>query len=177
MNAYTNTIKRLHHCAYRCRNTEETRQFYEDLLGLRLSAALELTQTKTGRPIKAMHSFFEMDDNSFLAFFEVPQNQDESMFPQRWDFDLHLALNVEDMETLQEYQDKLEKAGHEVRGPSDHGFCHAIYVYDPNGYVLEIVANTEDYDVIMGDAATAAHDNLAQWQQTKHEPLAAATAT
>ena len=33
-------IKGLHHSAYRCRNSEETRRFYEDFLGLPLSGAL-----------------------------------------------------------------------------------------------------------------------------------------
>ena len=27
-------IRNLHHAAYRCRDSEETRQFYEDFLGL-----------------------------------------------------------------------------------------------------------------------------------------------
>ena len=29
-------VLRLHHFAYRCRDAEETRQFYEDMLGLPL---------------------------------------------------------------------------------------------------------------------------------------------
>ena len=32
-------IKGLHHNAYRCRDSEETRIFYEDFLGLRLVSA------------------------------------------------------------------------------------------------------------------------------------------
>ena len=59
-------IKGLHHNAYRCRDSEETRAFYEDFLGLRLVSAFEIDQ---GR---ALHTFFEMDDGSWLAFFEVP---------------------------------------------------------------------------------------------------------
>ena len=34
-------IKKLHHNAYRCRDSEETRRFYEDFLGLPLSGTLE----------------------------------------------------------------------------------------------------------------------------------------
>src|SRR5216683_1856454 len=34
-------IKGLHHNAYRCRDSEETRVFYEDFLGLRLVSAFE----------------------------------------------------------------------------------------------------------------------------------------
>ena len=42
-------IKGLHHNAYRCRDSEETRKFYEDFLGLRLAGALEIKETKTAR--------------------------------------------------------------------------------------------------------------------------------
>ena len=42
-------IKCLHHAAFRCRNSEETRAFYEDFLGLPLAGALEIKETKTGR--------------------------------------------------------------------------------------------------------------------------------
>ena len=58
-------IKGLHHNAYRCRDSEETRGFYEDFLGLRFVSAFEIDE---GR---GLHSFFEMDDGSCLAFFEV----------------------------------------------------------------------------------------------------------
>ena len=59
-------IKGLHHNAYRCLDSEETRGFYEDFLGLRFVSAFEIDE---GR---GLHSFFEMDDGSCLAFFEVP---------------------------------------------------------------------------------------------------------
>jgi catechol 2,3-dioxygenase-like lactoylglutathione lyase family enzyme len=34
-------IKGLHHNAYRCRDSEETRGFYEDFLGLRFVSAFD----------------------------------------------------------------------------------------------------------------------------------------
>src|SRR3954454_13161131 len=59
-------IKGLHHNAYRCRDSEETRAWYEDFLGLKLVSAFPIDE---GR---ALHTFFQMDDGSCLAFFEVP---------------------------------------------------------------------------------------------------------
>ena len=50
-------IKGLHHNAYRCRDSEETRKFYEDFLGLELAGALEISSTKTGRQTKVLHTF------------------------------------------------------------------------------------------------------------------------
>ena len=37
-------IKGLHHNAYRCRDLEETRGFYEDFLGLRFVSAFEIDE-------------------------------------------------------------------------------------------------------------------------------------
>jgi catechol 2,3-dioxygenase-like lactoylglutathione lyase family enzyme len=59
-------IKGLHHNAYRCRDSEETRIFYEDFLGLKLVSAFEIGDGM------GLHTFFAMDDGSCLAFFEVP---------------------------------------------------------------------------------------------------------
>ena len=42
-------IQGLHHSAYRCRDAEETRGFYENFLGLPLADAFEITTTQTGR--------------------------------------------------------------------------------------------------------------------------------
>ena len=53
-------IRGLHHNAYRCSDSERTRRFYEDLLGLPLVAAFEIGETKTGRKTMALHSFFRM---------------------------------------------------------------------------------------------------------------------
>ena len=78
-------IKGLHHAAYRCRNSEETRKFYEDFLGLPLVDALPIGTTITGRAANVLHTFFAMDDGSCVAFFEEP---DESFdFKEQRDFE------------------------------------------------------------------------------------------
>lgn len=60
---------------------------------------------------------------------------------------------------------RCEAEEQELRGVSDHGFIHSIYLRDPNGYVIELAARIE------GDAnafdKTAAHDALTRWQQHK----------
>ena len=86
-------IKGLHHNAYRCRDSEETRKFYEDFLGLKLADAFEIQTTQTNRATSVLHSFYEMGDGSFLAFFEAPDQPFE--FKKQHDFDLHIALEVE----------------------------------------------------------------------------------
>src|SRR5436190_884187 len=101
-------IKGLHHAAYRCRDSEETRKFYEDFLGLPLVNAFEITETKTGRPSHVLHSFYSMGDGSCIAFFEEPEEPFE--FKTQRDFDLHIAVEVEYAE-LQPMLDKGKAAG------------------------------------------------------------------
>src|SRR4051794_32085164 len=105
-------IKGLHHNAYRCRDSEATRAFYEDFLGLPLSGSLVIEQTKTGRATKVLHTFYAMDDGSYLAFFEAPDQAFE--FKDQHDFDLHIALEVTpaDMAAMMA---KGKAAGMEVR--------------------------------------------------------------
>ena len=140
-------IKGLHHNAYRCRNSEETRCFYEDFLGLPLANAFEIRQTKTERETRALHSFYRMADGSFLAFFEVPDSPFE--FKAQHDFDLHIALEV-DSDTLHSMFEKGKEEGIETRGISDHQFIDSIYFRDPNGYVIELTAKKSNHDNVVG---------------------------
>ncbi len=157
-------IKGLHHNAYRCRDSEETRCFYEDFLGLSLADAFEIHETKTARETSALHSFYELGDGSYLAFFEVPDTPFE--FKVQHDYDLHIALEV-DAETLMTMFEKGKAQGIETRGVADHGFIHSIYFRDPNGYVIELTAPTEGATEYAAKAKTLAHEKLASWQKTK----------
>jgi catechol 2,3-dioxygenase-like lactoylglutathione lyase family enzyme len=156
-------IKGLHHSAYRCRDSEQTRQFYQDFLGLPLIEALSIGETKTGRSANVLHTFYQMDDGSCLAFFEAPDEPFE--FKVQNDFDLHIALTV-DGETLHAMLEKGKKAGIETRGVAHHGFVDSIYFRDPNGYVIELSAPLQQFDVSPKglDGARAAVDG---WQAAK----------
>ena len=151
-------IKGLHHNAYRCRDSEETRRFYEDFLGLRLVSAFEIEE---GR---GLHTFFEMDDGSCLAFFEVPGMPFD--FKQQNALDLHIALGVEP-DTFDDMLEKGRREGREVRGPVDHGFVRSIYFRDPNGYVIELTASTGVHQEIMKPAISKPHEALARWQAAR----------
>jgi len=155
------TIKGLHHNAYRCRDSEETRTFYEDFLGLPLVEAFEIKTTQTGRDTNVLHSFYQMNDGSCLAFFESPNQPFE--FKDQHDFDLHIALEVE-QETLMSMFEKGKASGIETRGVADHGFIHSIYFRDPNGYVIELTTPVGEGGFTGADKA---HANLADWQANK----------
>ena len=151
-------IKGLHHNAYRCRDSEETRGFYEDFLELRLVSAFEIDE---GRGI---HTFFEMDDGSCLAFFEVPSKPFD--FKEQNALDLHIALGVEP-DVFDKMLQKGKDEGREVRGPVDHGFVRSIYFRDPNGYVIELTASTGVHQEIMDPAISKPHEALERWQAAK----------
>ena len=155
-------IKGLHHNAYRCRDSEETRKFYEEFLGLPLVQAFEIAVTKSGRDSKVLHSFYRMEDGSFLAFFEEPEAPFEFK-PQR-DFDLHIALEVSSG-FLRDMKAKGEAAGIDTRGVSDHGFIDSIYFRDPNGYVIELAAKRTLHDEAFD--ASVARSALDEWQRSK----------
>ncbi|WP_372784437.1 VOC family protein [Phenylobacterium sp.] len=153
-------IKGLHHSAYRCRDSEATRAFYEDFLGLPLSGSLVIQETKSGRPTKVLHTFYRMDDGSFLAFFEAPDMDFE--FKTQHDFDLHVALEVSP-ETLRTMFAKGKSLGMETRGVSDHHFIDSIYFRDPNGYVVELTAKRPDHDAAMDPSRNQAREILDLW--------------
>ncbi|MEZ6029355.1 MAG: VOC family protein [Hyphomonadaceae bacterium] len=157
-------IKGLHHSAYRCRDSEETRKFFEDFLGLPLVNAFEIGVTKSGRAAKVLHSFYAMSDGSCLAFFEEPGEPFEFR-PQR-DFDLHIALEVPHAD-LQQWLTKGKDAGIECRGISDHGMVDSIYFRDPNGYVIELAGKRPDHDAMMDPAVNKARQHLDKWQAEK----------
>ena len=157
-------IRGLHHNAYRCRDSEATRQFYEDFLGLPLAEAFEIKQTQTGRKTSVLHSFYQMGDGSYLAFFEAPDSPFD--FKEQHDFDLHIALEVDEA-TLQAMFAKGKASGIHTRGIVDHGFLHSIYFRDPNGYVIELTAKMPGHDKAMDRQTNNARGKLNQWQAAK----------
>ena len=160
-------IKKLHHNAYRCRDSEQTRQFYEDFLGLPLSGTLEIKESKSGRKTNTLHTFYRLDDSSYLAFFEAPDMPFE--FKQQHDYDLHIALEVEPDELERRFADG-KRRGIDTRGISDHGFIRSIYFRDPNGYVIELTAKMPNHDKAMDPAVNGARARLERWQAAKSAP-------
>ena len=160
----------LHHNAYRCRDSEQTRAFYEDFLGLPLSGTLEIKETKSGRPTETLHTFYRLGDGSYLAFFEAPDMPFE--FKTQHDYDLHIALEV-DAQTLNDMLARGKAAGVETRGISHHGFIDSIYFRDPNGYVIELTAKRPGHDQAMDPAVNGARAKLDRWSATRRQAIGA----
>lgn len=157
-------IQGLHHNAYRCRDAEETRAFYEDFLGLPLACSLRREVTETGEKTPLLHIFFEMADGSYLAFFDVPGQPFE--FKEQEPSDLHIALEVTP-EVLKTMQDKGAAMGQPPFGPAQLEYLLSIYFRDPNGYIVELTTRTEGYDDGMNPAKNDARAILDRWQAEK----------
>lgn len=149
------TIGGLHHYAYKCRDAEETRYFYEDVLGMPLAHVMEvrdLTST-TGELVSFVHIFFKMGDGSYLAFFDLGDGKACAKDPATPPFTIHLALHVDGETALQAFIRRLEEAGVAYQGPLDQeGFVRSVYFWDPNGVRLELT-----YEIGSGELA-ADHD-------------------
>lgn len=66
------SILGLHHFAWRGRDSEETRHFCEDLLGLPLTHVIKSDIVpSTGEYCPYVHIFVQMADGSYIAFFDT----------------------------------------------------------------------------------------------------------
>ena len=160
-------VKSLHHVAYRCKNAKETADFYTRALGLKYKMAVSAdTVLSTGEYSPHFHLFFEMEDGSSVAFFEVPESPEMGFDPNTPDWVQHLALRVGSMEELLAAKKRLEGMGVEVLGPADHRICQSIYFHDPSGHRLELTFPTET-PAMVAAMQKAAPAMLDQWDKTK----------
>lgn len=157
-------IKGVHHTAFRCRDAEQTRAFYQDVLGLPLRASLVFEEEPgTGRPLPYMHLFFQLGDGNYVAFFDVPDGVKPEKFKMKWGMDLHFAMEVASMEDLMAFKQRLADHAIPCFGPIDHHFVHSIYFYDPNGVNVEITVRDPRHDQIMAEEAESAKRLMAEW--------------
>jgi len=155
-------VKSLHHYAYRCRDAEETRHFYEDILGLPLVVTVYHDNVpSTGEYHPYFHIFFRMADGSCIAFFDLLDGKQCVPDPETPSWVNHLALNVDSKETLIKMKQRLEAHRVEVLGVVDHGIFDSIYFFDPNGIRLELTFQTASPEH-MAKLAADAHEALGQ---------------
>lgn len=158
------------HVAYRCRDAEQTRWFYEDVLGLPLAMALVQEEVPgLGDRIPFMHLFFELGNGEYLAFFDQPETAEPEQFQRVHSFDRHVALEVENEAQLLAWQQQINSRGVSCLGPVDHDFVKSVYMYDPNGLQVELTIRTEKFNSIAADERAKAHDVLKTWNERMHQ--------
>jgi catechol 2,3-dioxygenase-like lactoylglutathione lyase family enzyme len=162
-------IRGLHHYAYRCRDCEETRHFYEDILGLPLVHVIRSDHVpSTGEYCPYVHIFFQMRDGSYLAFFDLGDDVKALPSPNTPDWVNHIALRVDTTAQLRAAKERLQAHGIEVLGVTDHHIIESIYFFDPNGIRLELTTPTASAQEMQAHARRA-HEEVRQWTRQKAE--------
>jgi catechol 2,3-dioxygenase-like lactoylglutathione lyase family enzyme len=163
-------IKSLHHVVYRCKDAKTTADFYTRILGLEYAMAVaEDRVPSTGEEHPYMHIFFRMEDGSYVAFFELPEQPPMGRDENTPKWVQHLALRVADEATLMRRKKELEGHGIEVLGPVDHTICKSIYFFDPNGHRLELAVDTMT-PKMKQDLADVSGPMMEEWSRTKKAP-------
>ena len=167
-------VQQVHHVAYRCKDAKETVEWYEKHLGMNFVLAIaenEVPSTKAPDPY--MHVFLDAGNGNILAFFELPSQppMDRDRNTPAWV--QHLALKVDSVDTLIATKARLEAAGIEVLGPTDHTIFKSIYFFDPNGHRLELAADTATPEM-MRKLDEVKWAMLEEWNQTRRAPKHAA---
>ena len=162
----------MYHFAYPCRDAEETRHFYEDILGLPLvNCMLSESVPSTGAKTPYVHFFFELGDGSYIAFFDLGTGEMPEPSPNTPAWVQHFAIETDSIDNVAAMQKRLEEHGVETIGLVDHEFVRSVYFFDPNGLRLEITTRTEEPG-FLEKAASEAHETLKVWTERKRKALA-----
>ena len=167
-------IQRIHHVAYRCRDAKETVTFYREHLGMDFVLAIAEDQVpSTKAPDPYMHLFLDAGSGNVLAFFELPTALPMGRDANTPDWVQHIAFKVGSVDDLIAAKARLESAGIEVIGPTDHAIFKSIYFFDPNGHRLELAADTST-PAQMKQLDEVKWAMLEEWSRTKRAPRHAA---
>lgn len=164
-------VKKIHHVAYRCRDARETVEWYGKYLGMDYILAFaedHVPSTHAFDPY--IHVFLDAGGGNVLAFFELPEQKEMGRDENTPTWVQHIAFEVETREALIEARDRLQTAGIEVVGVTDHTLFHSIYFFDPNGHRIELAYNDPQGDVAAAKLRAIRWDMLEEWSRTRRAP-------
>ncbi len=167
-------LQRIHHVAYRCRDAKQTVEWYRKHLGMDFVLAIaEDNVPSTGAPDPYMHVFLDAGQGNVLAFFELPNSPAMGRDTNTPEWVQHIAFKVASMDELLAAKARLQAAGIEVIGPTEHTIFKSIYFFDPNGHRLELAVDTATPQM-NADLDKVKWDMLEEWSKTKRAPKHAA---
>lgn len=167
-------IDRIHHVAYRCKDAKTTVDWYVKHLNMDFVLAIAEDQVpSTKAPDPYMHLFLDAGHGNVLAFFELPNAPAMGRDNNTPEWVQHIAFKVDSVQTLEDTKKRLEDAGIEVIGPTDHTIFKSIYFFDPNGHRLELAADVGTPQMYK-DLDNVKWEMLAEWDKTKRAPKHAA---
>ena len=121
--------KRVCHVVLNVRDVEASTKFYTEVIGFQIA--------------------LQKEDATFLTCGTI--HHDLALFKAKQSFRLdggvglnHMALQVEDFDTLTEYHHILEMNNIDIDRATDHGMTSSIYFEDPDGNGIELFCNNQD---------------------------------
>jgi glyoxylase I family protein len=122
----------VHHLALICSDVERTVRFYQDVIGFPLVEVME-NRDYPG----STHFFFDIGNGNLLAFFDFPGLGLEQAIEAHGSVQ-HVAIST-DQVRLDAVRARLDAIGVPYLGP-DRGLSDSIYVKDPDGVQIELLA-------------------------------------
>jgi glyoxylase I family protein len=122
----------VHHLALICSDVERTIRFYQDVIGFPLVEVME-NRDYPG----STHFFFDIGHGNLLAFFDFPGLGLAEAVEAHGSVQ-HVAIST-DQSRLDELRSRLDELGVPYLGP-DRGLTDSIYVKDPDGIQIELLA-------------------------------------
>ena len=141
----------VHHLALTTEDMKVTTEFYVRVLGMPLVHAMKVPPgvgvgpgNRGNPPFEEIrHYFFDMGNDSLLAFFEIPKNEKQQSDRDDIGGMQHLAFTVT-VERFAEIQSRLTEHGVVYDGPMEIlPGLQSIYFLDPNGIRLETCCQPE----------------------------------
>jgi catechol 2,3-dioxygenase-like lactoylglutathione lyase family enzyme len=154
----TGTLTRgVDHAAFPTFDPVGTVRFYHEILGFPIVHSVCAVGWGPEDHPDFVHFFFDIGAGSRVAFFYYFGHQRLSDEPGRDSYSAHgpevpeffrnsrhLALHVETVEELEEYQRRLGAWENGVEMRVKHETIESIYTHDPNGYLVEITCPTRE---------------------------------
>jgi glyoxylase I family protein len=159
-------VRHIQHQAYACWDSEETRHFYEDILGMPLIATVVIEESLRNDGSGYCHTFFETADGNTLAFFEHTSLVHPKYFNARSACHRHVALEVEGDATVQRFKRRLDAAGI-ANTLTIPGSSLSLRFIDPNGLILEFTTKVRCSPEYERTSRSSAHSELRRWLQLR----------
>lgn len=143
----TPPVRGVHHLVLTTDDMKVTIDFYTEVLGMKLVHAMKVppglgtgAANRGNPPFENLrHYFFDMGNDSLLAFFEIPKGAKPKSDRDAIGGMQHLSFVVRPQAEFDALRARLAARGIEVKGPSKmaSGPGYSIYFYDPHGARLE----------------------------------------
>jgi glyoxylase I family protein len=157
-----NLVRHIHHQAYACWDSEETRHFYEDILEMPLIATVVIDDPLRNDGLGYCYTFFEIGDGNTLAFFEHMSLVHPKYFNARSPCHRHIAFEVQGDATVQQFKRKLDAAGI-ANTLMNLGTSLSLRFNDPNGLILEFMTMVRCSPEYERTSRSSAHLELQRW--------------